>query len=472
MQVENTQVCVVAEDKAAQVIKRTALIVSCMSSFLTPFMASSINIALPSIGLELSVDAVSLGLVATAYLLAAAMFLVPFGRISDIVGRKRIFIYGMIVDATFALFCALSGSSIALVAFRFLQGLGAAMIFGTGIAILTSVYPPHERGKVLGINVAAVYTGLSVGPFLGGLITDTLGWRSIFFLNVLLGSITIGVVLWKLKGEWAGAKGEKFDPVGSMVYSIMLVAVMAGLYILPDPRGLILILVGILATVAFVQWELAAPSPVLDVHLFRGNRVFAFSNLAALLNYSATFAVGFLLSLYLQYVKLFTAETAGLILISQPVVMAVFSPFTGRLSDRIEPRIISSAGMAITVIGLVLLAFLGSDTSLTFIIAALVLLGLGFALFSSPNTNAVMGSVERRFYGVASATIGTMRLIGQMLSLGISMLVFSLFIGRVQIAPENFSDFLRSSDVIFLIFAVLCFGGIFASMARGATRQA
>ncbi|MBI2909790.1 MAG: MFS transporter [Chloroflexi bacterium] len=433
-------------------------------------MGSSVNIALPSIGRDLGMDAINLGWVATSYALAAAMLLVPFGRIADIYGRKKVFIYGTAIFSACSFLCAVATASFALIAFRFLQGIGAAMIFGTGLAILTSVFPPGDRGRVLGINVAAVYSGLSLGPFLGGLMTDALGWRSIFALNVILGTLVVSFTVWKLRGEWAGARGERFDLIGSAIYSLVLVAAMYGFSLLPSPNAFVFIVVGVIAFFVFVRWELRTESPVLDIKLFRDNRVFAFSSLAALLNYSATFAVGFLLSLYLQYVKGLSAEGAGIILVSQPVVQAVFSPFTGRLSDRIEPRIIASMGMGATVVGLALLTFLSSDTPFPFIVGSLMLLGLGFALFSSPNMNAVMSSVERRLYGVASATIGTMRLIGQMMSLGISMLVFALFIGRVQITPEYYASFLQSANTIFVIFAVLCFGGIFASLARGKVR--
>lgn len=357
-----------------------------------------------------------------------------------------------------------------LISFRFLQGIGGAMIFGTGVAILTSVFPAHERGRALGINVAAVYTGLSLGPFLGGLMTEHFGWRSIFLANSLLGALAVAFVFQKLKGEWVGAKGEKFDFTGSIIYSLVLVAVIYGFSLLPQVSGVGLIIIGALGAIAFVKWELTVKSPVLEIKLFRDNKVFAFSNLAALLNYSATFAVAFLLSLYLQYVKSLSPEDAGLILVSQPVVQAVFSPFAGRLSDRIEPRILASMGMALTVVGLFLFTFLSNETPLTFIVASLVLLGLGFALFSSPNTNAVMGSVEKKFYGVASATISTMRLLGQMFSLGICMLIFALFIGRVQITAEHYPSFLRSTETAFLVFAVLCVGGVFASLARGKMR--
>jgi MFS family permease len=223
--------------------------------------------------------------------------------------------------------------------------------------------------------------------------------------------------------------------------------------------------------VIFVRWEIKQKHPILQIELFKNNIVFAFSNLAALINYSATFAVSFLLSLYLQYIKGFTPEKAGLILIAQPVMMAIFSPLAGILSDRIEPLIIASIGMALTTAGLVMLIFVGNGASIGFIIVSLIILGLGFGLFSSPNTNAVMGSVERKFYGVASGMLGTMRLTGQTFSLGISLLLFALYIGRVEITPEYYPLFLKSMRTAFIIMAILCFLGIFASIARGKTRN-
>lgn len=450
--------------------KRSVLLVATTASFLTPFMGSSINIALPSIGREFTMDAVLLGWVATAYLLAAAMFLVPFGRIADIYGRKKIFIYGISIYTLSSLLSALAPSALILIAFRVIQGIGSAMVFGTGVAILTSVFPPGERGKVLGINVAAVYLGLSLGPFLGGLLTQQLGWRSIFFANVPLGIFVIALTLWKLTGEWAEAKGERFDGIGSLLYSITLVAIMYGFSQLPAITGVWLILVGLVGLGGFIIWEMRQEHPVFNIPLFKGNRIFMFSNVAALINYSATFAVAFLLSLYLQYVKGLSPQTAGFIMVIQPIVQTVFSPFAGWFSDRVEPQIVASIGMGMTAIGLALLTLLNATTGLGFIAADLILLGVGFAIFSSPNTNAVMSSVERRFFGVASATVGTMRLIGMMFSMGIAMLIFAVYLGRVQITPEYFPLFLRSMRVAFIIFAALCFFGIFASTARGKVR--
>ena len=450
-----------------QNVKNVALFVTTMTAFLTPFMGSAVNIALPSIGKEFAMNAVLLGWVAMSYLLAIAMFLIPLGKVADMYGRKKIFTYGVALYTFTSLLSAIAPSAFFLIGFRIVQGIGAAMIFGTGIAILTSVFPPGERGKVLGLNVAATYTGLSIGPVLGGFLTQHFDWHSIFIANAVPGFIILAVIFWKLKGEWTGTQGEKFDWIGSLLSSSLLVAIMSGLSQLPTIWGGGLILAGGCVLVAFVWWELRVDDPVLNMNLFRQNKIFAFSNLAALINYSATAGVGFLMSLYLQYLKGLSPQQAGLILVAQPVIQAIFSPLAGRLSDRLEARTLASTGMSVIVVGLFLFTGLTAQTSVAFIVSTLMLLGFGFALFSSPNTNAVMSSVEKQSYGVASATLAAMRSTGQMLSIGMATMIFTLHLGNVRITPEYYAPFLTSVKLAFLLFAVLCFGGIFASLARG-----
>jgi len=451
--------------------KNTALLVATFASFLTPFMGAALNVALPSIGKEFGADAILLNLTATIYLLATAIFLLPFGRLGDIIGRKKIFSAGIILFTLATIAAALSVSINWLIIMRVFQGLGSAMIFGTGVAILTSVFPANERGKALGINVAAVYVGLASGPFAGGLLTQYFGWRSIFWVLVPLGILVFIMIRVKLKGEWAESAGEKFDWIGGLIYSIALSFLMFGFSKVPQVSGYIFMGLGLAALLLFVRFELGSGSPLFEMRLFRSNRVFVFSNLAALINYSATFAVGFLLSLYLQYIKGFSPRETGLIMAVQPVIMALFSPVTGRLSDRMQPQFLATTGMALSTIGLSLLIFLSSSASTWFIIVILAFLGAGFALFSSPNTNAIMGAVERRYYGVASGAVGTMRMIGQMLSMGVVLLLFNLFIGKVKITPESAEQFLQAMHFAFILFTGLCFLGIFASLARGRIEQ-
>jgi EmrB/QacA subfamily drug resistance transporter len=441
------------------------------SAFLTPFMGSAVNVALPIIAKELSMTALALSWVATAFLLAAAITLVPLGRLADIYGRKRIFLYGAIIFTTASLLCIWSPTQTFLIAMRAIQGIGGAMIFSTGTAMLVSAYPAGDRGKILGINIAAVYIGLTVGPFIGGLLTELWGWRYIFVFTAILGAIVIVLTTVIIKEEWVGAKGESFDLAGSLLYAVALFAIMYGISLLPSRMAVLLIASGLICFTFFAYRQLKIPFPLLDIRLFLDNKVFAFSNLAALINYLATFAVTFLLSLYLQHIKMLTPSQTGLVLIAEPIVQAFFSPLAGRLSDRYEPQIISSIGMALNVVGLIPLIFISNDTSILYIVICLIILGIGFALFSSPNVNATMSSVENKFYGIASATLGTMRLVGQMLSMGITMLVFAIIIGNHTISETNSPLLLQSAKIIFIILTIICTSGILASLARGRVHE-
>lgn len=451
--------------------RKIVLIIAALSSFLMTFTGASINIALPTIGTEFQMDAVLLGWVANAFNLATVVAFLPIGRLADIHGRKKILILGVFLYAATSILLLFTPSAAALISLRVIQGISSAMVGVNAIAILTSVFPAGERGKALGIAIAATYMGLSLGPVLGGLLTYNFGWRSIFILTMLLSLIIVAIVFKKMDGEWAAARGEKFDVKGSLIYGSAIVALLYGLFLLPEMLGVVLIVAGCLGILAFIRWETGIGYPILNIDLFRKNRIFAFSNLAVLINYGATYAVTFLLSLYLQYIKGLSPQTAGLILVATPAVQAAFSPLAGRLSDRIEPRIIASIGMAITTGALGAFIFLDEGVTLVFIIAALAILGFGLGLFSSPNTNAVMGSVTEKVYGVASATQATMRHMGMMFSMGIVMLLFVIFMGRVEVTPEYYVLFIRSTSVSFIIFTILCFGGIFAQLAGGKNRK-
>jgi EmrB/QacA subfamily drug resistance transporter len=448
-------------------LKKNALFVSVLSSFLGPFTASSIMIALPQIGSELSMDAISLSWVATAYLLSAAAFLVPMGRASDIYGRKKIFLCGMVLNNISSIFAVFSTSGSVLIFWRAIQGMSISMIFGTGITIVTSVYPANERGKALGVVLTSVYMGLSAGPLIGGILIDYFGWKSIFLTNVVIGTVVLAITLWRIKEEWAESKGEKFDIIGSALYVVPFTLTMYGLTALPSVKGFSLLVGGLAGLFIFTVWELRVEAPILEMRLFIKNRAFLFSNLAALINYSATFAITFLISLYLQYIKGLSPQMAGLVLVSQPSMQALLSTLAGKISDRVEPRFISSAGMISLTIGLFLFGFLSEGTEIYLVIANLLFLGFGLALFVSPNTNAIMSSVDKKFYGVASGTMATMRVIGQTLSMAVVMFMFTLFLGNNQITPEYNGQFIKSARVAFFFFAALSFFGIFVSLTRG-----
>jgi EmrB/QacA subfamily drug resistance transporter len=450
------------------VANRTIALVSASLAviFLT-MMSSSLNVALPTIGAEFGSDAVMLGWMVTAFVLTSAVFSLPSGRIADILGLKKIFLYGMVLYTVISAVALFSNSSLMLIICRAIQGTAAAMIAVNSIALVTAIYPVAERGKAFGINIACVYAGSALGPVLGGILTEHLGWRSIFAVNLPVGIIVIILILWKVKGEWRESRGEKFDLPGSVIYGLALIAVMYGFSKLPGFQGAIFVLTGIIGMIAFLWLESRTKSPVLNINIFRNNRVFIFSNVAALISYTAVFAVSFLLSLYLQYIKGFSAGQTGAILVAQPVMQAILSPFTGRLSDRMEPRLVASMGMGLIFLGLLGLSLISSGTFIGLVIIILVVLGMGFALFSSPNSVAIMSSTNPKYLGTGSAVMSTMRSVGQTLSLGITLIVMAVVIGPVAITPEHYGEFMTCFKISFGIFAALCFAGIFTSLSRG-----
>lgn len=454
-----------------RITKNTALIIAALMSFLSPFLISAVNIALPAIQKEFSINTILLSWITTSYILAAAIFLLPAGRIADIYGRKKIYLWGVILFSISTFICIFVQSTPMLIFMRILQGVSSAMVSTTGMAILTSVFPLNERGKALGINVAAVYLGLSSGPSLGGLLTHHFGWRSIFVVSTPLTLLSVLLVILFLKGEWADAKGEKFDLSGSVIYCVSLISLMVGLSNLPDRMAIMGIIFGVLGFIIFIRYELNSESPVFEIRLFRNNRAFTFSCLAALINYAATFAVTFLLSLYLQYITGLNPQNAGFVLMAQPVMQALFSPSMGRLSDKIEPGKLASFGMGLTVLGLFLFFFLNTKTSPLYITSVLALLGFGFALFSSPNMNAIMSSVEKQYYGIASGSVATMRTVGMTISMAIATLVFSGFLGKMEITPAVYPAFIHSIKTCFVIFTILCTAGIYFSLTRGNIRN-
>lgn len=448
-------------------IKRAALRVAVLASFMVPFVSSAVNIAIPSIGKEFGSDPVALGWISTSYVLASVAILLPVGRLADIYGRRMMLKYGILIHTLASALCMVAGSTSQLVTFRCLQGLGGAMFFGPCVAIVASVFPEGKRGKALGITAASVYLGIALGPSIGGLMTKYLGWRSIFGANIIFGAIIVLLVYATLKGEWSDAAGERFDLGGSLLYCAALVATIFGFSHLVEPFGAPFFAAGLLCLAVFVALEARSKNPMLNITLFTRNRTFAFSNAAALINYSATAATAFLVSIYLQDIKGLDPGQAGLVMLVQAGLQTLCSPLAGRLSDRIEPRVLSSIGMALTTVGLVVLSLLRGSSSLAHVISALALLGLGFGFFSSPNTNAVMSSVEKRYYGIASSMLGTARMVGMLSSMSAVMLLLNAYMGRVQMSPDNYPAFLAAVRVAFSIFAVLCGLGIFASLARG-----
>jgi EmrB/QacA subfamily drug resistance transporter len=446
--------------------KNSALFILCLTAFLVPFMGSAINLALPHIGKDLSMHAISLSWISTSYLIATAVFQVPFARMADLIGRRKVFITGLLIFSIASFLCGLTSSGTFLIFFRVFAGIGSAMIFGTNMAILTSVFQANERGKAIGINTSVVYFALASGPFLGGMMTHYWGWQSLFLIIGILGIWIVVYATFFFKGEWIESKGESFDFLGSIIYAVGLFGLIFGFSRLPETTAFLWIGTGAITFVFFIFYELKHQQPVFNVRIFSGNKIFGLSSFSALINYASTSAVVFMMSLYLQYVRGMDAQHAGFILISQAAVQSIISLYAGKLSDRVNPAILATSGMAIIVLGLTGLIFLSATTSLVFLIFLLTLLGIGFGLFSSPNTNVIMGSVGKKYFGQASATMGTMRLTGQAFSMGIAMMALSLHVGNKVIVPELYPFFMKSLHITFLICAILCIGGTYASSFR------
>ena len=386
-----------------------------LTSFMGTFLISSVNIALPAIGRDFELSPVMLSWVVTSFLLSTALFLLPVGIWADRTGVKKVYRYGLIIFTLTTFAIPLSQSGAWLVVLRFMQGIGAAFMNTTGQAILVAAYPPQQRGRVLGISVSATYMGLAMGPFVGGYLTQYAGWTTIFWLSGVLG---IAATLVSLGNLGADSK------------------------------------------------ETHAPAPAFDIRLFTHNRLFAFSNLAALINYTATTAIVFYLSFYLQQVQGFMPRVAGLVLVAQPLMMSVFSPLVGRLSDKVQPRYLATAGMVMCSLGLVAFSFLSETTPVSLIVAILIWEGIGFALFSSPNMNTIMSSVDKRNLAIASGTAASMRVVGQIVSMSVVTVLFSLFFGDKRMHEVTNLQFLKAMQYGFSIFASLGMAGIYFSIRR------
>jgi len=448
-----------------QTNKSAVLITLSITSFLVPYMGSSLNLALPELAYAFNLDAKKLGWVTSAFLIATAAFQVPSAKIADLFGRKKIFLLGVALFGASSVACAVAWNFVSLIVFRVFAGLGSAMIFGTNLAILSATYEARERGKAMGFLTSVVYMALAVGPFLGGFLTHYFGWESVFYIPGAILVVQAITVPFFIKSEWVEDSSKHFDKRGSLIFGLSVFCLIFGFSEFPNIYAFILVVVGILLLVFFYNYEKHRKEPIFNVRLFGGNKVFTLSSLATLFSYAATTATFFIMSLYLQFVRGFDARAAGLVLVSSAVVQSIAALFSGRLADKFEPSKISMFGMILNAVGLFGLVFAGLDSSIIFVIAMLLLLGLGIGLFGAPNTKVIMGSVEKKHISQASATVGTMRLSGQAFSMGIAMMAISLFIGDTPIVPENFANFMQSWKFTFVLCAVLCVVGACTSRA-------
>ena len=459
---------VAVESNSPTALQRAVILMVVVSGFGLPLMLSAVNVALPSLARELKMTAVTLSWVPLIFLTTSAATVLAFGRLADLVGRKRIFIIGTVGIIVSSVLLALAPNSTVLLVLRGLQGVSAAMIYATQVAMLSSVYPPQQRGQAIGMMAASVYFGLTCGPFIGGWLVEHFGWRAAFLAHLPLSLFVLVYAAPRVTSEWTAELAGRFDYAGALLYAISIAALMWGGTVLPKHFGMTLMIAGGLGVALFFKHQHRRTDPLFDVSLFYTNRVFALSSLAALLMYATTYSTLVLVSLYLQYLKGLKPAQAGLVMLAQPLMSGLLSPFAGRLSDaRVEPRVIASVGMAITGIGLYMLSALKPMTPLSYVTACLLTTGLGFSLFASPNANAIMSAVDKRFYGAASGAMATMRVLGQLCSMGVVAAAFALTIGPVEIVPDTYPELARALRLSFTIAAGLCVPGILCSLARG-----
>ena len=434
-----------------------------LSSFLTPFTSSALTLSLPDIGQAYQATPNELGWVIEIFLLTSIIFLLPMGKLADRLGKRRIFLWGMSLFTVSSLAVALAPGMDGLLFFRAVQGIGAAMIYATSMSILTLVSPPDKRGRAIGWNVSMVYVGLALGPVLGGLLNYYLGWRSIFWFITAVGLVTVLAIMRFLRQEWIEEKASGRDGLGALLYGLAMVLMMYGLSeLLNQSYAWICLAVGCVIFAGFLFHELQITQAILPIRLLLENREFSLSNLTAMLNYSATFAISFLLSIYLQSVLGLSSREAGLMLLVQPVMMAALSPQTGKLSDHHSAAKLSSMGMGIIAIGLLGFTLTVYLRSLWLLIPVLLIVGTGFAFFAAPNNNAIMSSVPKKYYGLASSMLSTVRLVGQVLSIAIVTLLLSIDWSWLEATDRV----VRNIELSFLMFTVLCIIGIVPSLSR------
>ncbi|MDR0477356.1 MAG: MFS transporter [Desulfobulbaceae bacterium] len=451
--------------------------------FLTPFMFSSIGVALPVIGKEFHAAAAQLGLVTMTYTLGMSLFLLPMGRFADIHGRRKIFVAGTLVMTVATLLLPFSPNINLMIFCRLGQGIGGAMITSTSLAILTSVFPPETRGRALGIVLAGVYLGVSSGPLVAGFMVEYLTWRWIFYFGLLIAVLAFFYALFGLRGEWADAKGERFDYMGALLYlpalSLLIVGVLERQEIiklleswqLPGDYWIGVAAVGVVGLVFFLVYENRAAQPMLPVRAIIHNRIFLCTNIATLLNYAASFAVSFFFSIYLQVALGASPKNTGLILVAQPLIQTVCSPLVGRLTEHWPARNLATLGMAFCTAGITAASFLTARSNLLAIFPILVLMGLGFGFFATPSNLVIMGSVPQREYGMAASVVATMRTLGMLVSMTITTVLLELYLGARQVGPATAGEFVASQQMAMWVFAGLSLLGMFFVMQRQAKKD-
>ena len=459
-------------DRTESDIKRSRTItrIVILTSFCSAFLGSAINIVVPSISADLEISAGSIGWIITVYALTTCGLSVPFGKLADKTGRNRIFLLGLATMSLSCLACFFADSFTVILVLRILQAVGASMVFATNTAIIVGCHPPEQRGKAIGRMLSGTYVGLASGPVLSGILNQWFGWHSIFLMVAIAIFISLipAVIQLPIKETMpVRREGAGPDIAGNVLFIVMIVCTMFGFASIGTGWWpLVSIGIGLVLGFFFVRTELRAADPVIDVRIFRSTPAYTLSTLAALLNYSATFGIGYFMSLFLQVDQGYSSQTAGLILICQPLMMALFTSKMGTLSDRIAPYKLATAGMGVCALCLVFFAFTVQAFPTWTIACGLLTTGFGVAMFSSPNMNAIMSCVDRAHYGVASSILATMRTLGQTTGIAITTIVVNARLGHMTLQEAPTDQFESAMHISFWIFFTICVVGMFMSMKR------
>lgn len=446
--------------------KWTVLVCVGIGTFMSALDASVANIILPVVREGFSTNLATVEWVVTIYLLVVSGWLLTFGRLGDMYGNKPMYLVGFGIFVAGSFLSGLAPGAYALIGFRVVQALGAAMLFANSPAILTKNFPPEQRGQALGLQGTMTYLGLTVGPSLGGWLTANFSWHAVFFVNLPIGLLGFAMAARFIPHETATTRNERFDTAGALLFTIGMVALLLALnqgaewgWFSPLTLGL---LVGAaLIFIAFITIEQRSAFPMLDLHLFR-SRLFSASTATAVMNYICLYSIVFLLPFYLIQGRGYNAQEAGLILTAQPLVMVFAAPLSGTLSDRIGSRILATLGMAILAGGLVWLAQLGPASSIVNIIFPLAVVGLGTGIFITPNNSALMGSAPRQRQGIAAGILATARNVGMVLGVGLAGAIFST-VQSMSSAPNALYQGITAS---FIVAAGIAIVGALTSAVR------
>jgi EmrB/QacA subfamily drug resistance transporter len=463
--------------------KWIALSVTTIGALMAAIDGTIVILALPDMMVKLRAGLVEMVWVIMAYILMSTVCLLTFGRIADMFGRVRMYNLGFIIFTVGSALCGLSQSATQLIAFRLVQGAGAAFMMVNSPAIIAEVFPPHQRGRALGINGVTWAIGGIAGPLLGGLILAAANWRWIFYINVPIGLLGTVWGYLALKEMSTRNRAERFDLGGAAMFSLGLVALLFALTLgiqlswTSLPILSLFVLFGVMLALFLIR-ERRVANPVLDLSLFK-NRVYNFSVVAAMLQSLAMFAVNFLIVFYFQGVRGYSPLTAALFLIPLSIMSVITGPLSGMLADRIGARIPATVGLLFQAAALVWFVMkLSPTTSHGSLVVGLVLVGLGTGLFFSPNTSAAMNGAPRHRLGIASATLATLRQTGMVTSFALALAVaagslpreamMKLFVGtNVTLGSQAMQAFVVGIRHAFLVSLVLCVFAAGFSLVRG-----